>query len=399
MYAWSVFASPMEAHLGKIAGISLSPGALAIVFTVANSLGPITMISGGRINDKLGPRWVVFIGGLMFGGGMLLSGFTTSVGMLIFTYGILCGLGMGMVYGCTIGNSVKLFPDKRGLVGGIATASYGISSVIIPPVANTLIQSAGVTASFKIFGITFLIVICAGAFFIDKCPADFIPKGWIPSTNPNSSTSAAENKDWKGMLSTPDFYIMILMLTCGAFCGLMCISQASAIARNIIGMSITAAAAMVSVLALFNALGRIFAGVVSDKIGRVYTLAAAFVLSIAGLVLIYLSSQGEIVKFTLGISLIGLCFGALMGVFPGFTADQFGAGNNSVNYGIMFIGFAIAGFFGPTIMNLTYKADGSYGRAFITAGCLAAVGLALAFIFKAFIKNRIKLPLSSDENR
>ena len=130
VYAWSVFAKPEAAWLSSF-GRELTAGDLAIVFTVANSVGPITLISGGFINDKLGPKWVIFSGGLLFGAGMILSGFATALWQLVIFYGLFCGLGIGLVYGCTISNSVKFFPDKRGLIGGIATASYGISSVLI----------------------------------------------------------------------------------------------------------------------------------------------------------------------------------------------------------------------------------------------------------------------------
>lgn len=381
IYAWSVFAAPMAEYINRISGLSLTPGSLAIAFTITNSVGPITMITGGRINDKFGPKKVIFVGGLLFGGGMILSGFAQSVGFLVLTYGIITGLGTGMVYGCTISNSVKFFPDKRGLVGGITTAAYGLSSVIIPPIANALITKTGVTAAFKIIGIGFLIIVCVSSFFIDKCPAGFVPEGWTPSTS-NVSTTNKNDKDWKGMLTSPIFYVMIVLLMCGAFGGLMCTSQASPVAQKMIGMSAAAATTVVSILALFNTAGRIVAGYISNKIGRINTLASAFVLSIIGLAFLYVSGEGDVVTFYIGISIIGLCFGSLMGVFPGFTADQFGAKNNSVNYGIMFIGFAVAGYFGPTIMNNVYNADGSYQRAFIIAGALGIAGLIMSFVYR-----------------
>ena len=170
LYGWSVLSVPMESYLNEVCGAGIAAGGLAVVFTVANMVGPITMIPGGRMNDMLGPRWVIFIGGLLFGGGMLMSGFATSKLWLIITYGLGCGLGMGMVYGCNIGNSVKFFPDKKGLAGGLATASYGISSVIMPPVANALNSSIGVTGTFKVLGIVFLIVICAGGLLTPQMP-------------------------------------------------------------------------------------------------------------------------------------------------------------------------------------------------------------------------------------
>jgi OFA family oxalate/formate antiporter-like MFS transporter len=381
IYAWSVFASPMAKYLSGITGLTLTAGSLAIAFVVTNSIAPITMISGGRINDMFGPKKVIFVGGLLFGGGMILSGFSSGLGFLVFSYGIVTGLGTGLVYGCTINNSIKFFPDKRGLIGGITTAAYGLSSVIIPPIANVLINKTGVTSAFKIIGISFLIIVCVSSFFIEKCPANFIPEGWTPADS-NGNKLNKNEKDWRGMLVSPKFYVMLAMLTCGAFYGLMCTSQASPVAQKMIGMSTAAATAAVSILALFNTSGRIIAGYISDKIGRINTLTGAFVLSIIGLTFLNFSGQGDVMTFYIGISIVGLCFGSFMGVFPGFTADQFGAKNNSVNYGIMFIGFALGGYFGPTVMRNVYASDNSYQRAFVIATVLGVIGLTLTFVYR-----------------
>lgn len=387
LYAWSVLAGPMAEYLSQLNGVKLTARDLSIVFVIANAVGPITMIAGGKVNDTFGPKLVVFIGGLMFGGGMFLSGFAHSVGFLIFTYSLLLGLGLGMVYGTTISTSIKFFPDKRGLVGGLTTATFGISSVIIPPIASAIMASTGPTAAFKIIGVVFAVIVCGSAFFIEKCPANFVPDGWTPPV-PAGKAKATVNLDWKGMLSTPIFYIMIVILTCGAFAALMFIPLASPIAQKMIGMSAPAATAAVSTLALFNVLGRVLAGTVSDKIGRINTLALAYVLSIFALILMYISGEGTVTTFYIAICIIGLSFGSFMGVFPGFTADQFGPKNNSVNYGIMFIGFAVAGTIGPIILNKIFDASGSYQKAFLFAMAISVIGLLLTFLYKSVSKKQ-----------
>ncbi|MBP1575721.1 MAG: OFA family MFS transporter [Oscillospiraceae bacterium] len=379
LYAWSVFATPMAAYLSSVTGSEVA--GLAIIFTIANAVGPITMISGGFINDKIGPKWVIFIGGILFGLGMIASGFAKSIGMLLLTYGLGVGLGVGMVYGCTVSNSVKFFPDKRGLVGGIATASYGISSVIIPIVANALIDNFDVTMAFKLLGTAMLVIICISAFFITACPKGFKPEGWNPP-EPKAGAKAPVDKDWKTMLKDPVFYVMILMLCCGAFSGLMVTSQASPVAQNMIGMTAAEAAVAVSILAMFNTLGRILAGFISDKIGSVNTILGVFLVSVLGLGLLFISGEGSVATFYIGVCIVGLCFGSIMGIYPGFTASQFGGRNNSVNYGIMFIGFAAAGYFGPTIMSKIYASAGAYQTAFLAAMALAIAGAVLSFIFR-----------------
>lgn len=380
LYTWSVFAEPVSLYLSQVSGNTIRVSDLSIVFTVANSIGPVTLISGGVINDKLGPRRVVFIGGILFGAGMVLAGFATTQMGLVIGYGLGCGLGMGLVYVCTVSNAVKFFPEKRGLVGGIATASYGISSVLLPPIANMLIDVYGVQNAFRILGIVFIFVICAGAMFMEKCPADFVLED-IQRTKV-SGTVNSENKTWREMLKDPIFYIMICMMSCGAVFGLMTISQVSPIAQHMVGMNVASATVTVSIIALFNATGRVVAGMLSDIIGRSRILLIMLISAIAGLMVLYVTKEGEVVKFYIGISVIGLCFGAFMGVFPGFTADQFGSRNNSVNYGVMFIGFAVAGIVGPSIMSSLYKKNQSFKEAFLVALVLALLGIILNVMYQ-----------------
>jgi MFS family permease len=382
LYAWSVFAMPMAAYLSAVNGGRIV--SLSLVFTIANSVGPVTMILGGFFNDKLGPEWVIRAGGLLFSCGMLLSGFAKNTGVLIIGYGIGCGLGMGMIYGCTVSNAVKFFPERRGLVGGIAAASYGISSVIVPPIANALIISFDITATFKIMGLAVLVIILGASLFIKACPPGFIPEGWKPPAAGGKTQN--EGKNWKKMLADPVFYVMIGILCCGAFSGMMVISQASPMAQRMVGMPVTLAAIVVSVLALLNTIGRIAAGIVYDKFGIFRTFLGIFLVSLIGLTLLYLTGAGEMVKLILGVSCVGLSFGSIMGIFPGFTAAQFGSKNNSVNYGIMFTGFAAAGFFGPTIVSKIYENKDAYQQAFLVAMGLAVAGLVLSFLYRRIVE-------------
>lgn len=376
----------MAEYLSGFAPAALTAGSMAIVFTLANGVSPFTMISGGAINDKLGPKWAIFIGGLLEGGGMILASFARSLPLVVIGYGVISGLGMGLVYSCTIGNTIKLFPDKRGLAGGLATATYGLSSTVISPLANALIGSMGVMSAFRILGICYVAIICAGAFLIVRCPDGYAPKGWLHAQVDAGDETV--NLSWKQMLRSPVFYSMLLMLLCGAFFGLMTISQASPIAQNMIGMTAAAASVVVAVLALFNAGGRLVCGFLSDHLGNLRTLVAALLLAIVGLVLLYTCKEGQSAKFIIAVCIVGVCFGAFMGIFPGFTASQFGSRNNSVNYGIMFIGFALAGLLGPSAMSAMYNRSGSYQPAFLIAIFLAVLGIAASFLFQWFDRMR-----------
>ena len=382
IYVWSVFSAGMADYFTNTLGKTVTSADLAIVYTIANSVGPITMISGGWFNDKFGPRKVILTGGIMWGLGMFLSGFATSVNMLIVTYGLIGGLGLGMAYGSTISTCVKFFPDKRGLVGGITTAVYGMSSVILPPIVTVIVSKTNATTAFKIVGVVFMVLIAVSVIFLEKCPDDYTPVGFTPK----KTAAVKQNKNWKEMLKTPTFYVMLLLLTCGAFTGMMITSQASSVAQHMVGLSAVAASLAVSVLALFNAFGRIIAGFISDKIGRINTLFLACLLAVIGLSCLYNSGIGTVILFYVGLSIVGVSYGAFMGVYPGFTADQFGPKNNSVNYGIMFIGFAIAGYFGPQIMGTTFAKTGAYQNAFMYAIVFSIVGIVFTFIYKLIAK-------------
>lgn len=386
LYAWSVFASPMAEYLTELTGKEIV--SLAIVFTVANAVGPITMISGGFINDRLGPKLVLIIGGILFGAGMIGSGFAKSVPMLIVTYGLGVGLGVGMVYGTIVSNAVKFFPDKRGFAGGLTTACYGGSSIIIPIIATMLLKNHHITSAFKIIGLVMMIIIVASAFVIEKCPDNFTVSGTGSAKAANAKQNAPAKKQYRydEMLKTQEFYLMLVILTCGAFAGMMIISQASSISQRMMGMTAQKAAAIVSVIALFNMLGRLASGSLSDKLGPINTMRITFAGSLISGILLFACHEGSAALYYLGLAVAGFCFGSIMGIYPGFTASQFGSKNNSVNYGIMFIGFALAGLFGPMIMNSIYNSSGRYQPAFLVAAALAVVGEVLI----VFLDRRLK---------
>jgi MFS family permease len=310
---------------------------------------------------------------------------------------------MGLIYSCTIGNTVKWFPDKRGLVGGLTTAAYGLGSVALALILGGYVNATNVKDVFMVLGLIYAIVVCVGAFFITPAPAGYVPEGWSPPA-PNPNVKAPTNKNWSEMIADPVFWVMILTLLSGAFFGLMMISNCANIARGTLVLT-TTPAVIVSALALCNTAGRVVCGWVSDAIGRINTITIALVLAIVGLILINAGTASATPAdnnanlFILGVCIVGFTFGAFMGVFPGFTADQFGPKNNGVNYGIMFIGFAIAGWFGPKILQMFSKPPEGATEAqlagfvpwvggFKVAIGIAVAGLVLTFIFRALTKKK-----------
>lgn len=371
-YTWSVFSGPLCEKIGV--------EDLSIVFAVITAIGPIPMILGGKISERFGMKRVVLAGGLMYGAGLMLTGISDSTVEIVLSFSLLSGLGMCVVYGCLIGNAVAFFPDYRGMAGGVTTAAFGISSVILPPVAEALIRSMGVGTAFLLLGSVSAIVVTACAAVIIPCPYGFCPEGW-KQENANDVTRI-KDQTWHEMVHQPVFYIMLLMLTCGGTSGLMIISGASMMAQEMIGLTAAEAAVVVAGLSVCNAGGRLLSGVISDRLGRVRTLQGALLLALAGLFALSVSGNGAKSFFLMGIAFVGLCFGTFMGVFPGFTADRFGSKHSTMNYGFMWIGFAFAGIIGPMVLSSVYQMSGQYQAAFFTAAGIAVCGLILSAVYK-----------------
>jgi OFA family oxalate/formate antiporter-like MFS transporter len=371
-YAWSVFQKPL------IAVFHWTTSATSLVFTISSGVVPLAMIVAGNMQDRIGPTKVTFVGGLLFGAGVIGAGFTASLGVLYATYGVIGGLGIGTIYTCTVANTVKLFPDRRGLASGLVAAGFGSGAALFAPLSATLIDFYGVLAAFKILGLGHLVLIPSLALFIKAAPPGYAPPGWTPPVKPHNPITAAD-KNWKQMLSDPRFYLLWCVYAIGTVSGLMIIAHASPIGQEVIHITPRAAAVAVGVLALANTGGRIFWGWVSDKIGRFRTVVVMFVLG--GIVMLLLPTVSGLSGFVAVLVVIGLCFGGFMGIFPSITADTFGPKNLGMNYGVMFTAFGFAAFVGPRLAATVKEfCHGDYTYAFLTAAALSLVGIALTLV-------------------
>lgn len=378
IYAFSVFAEPLS--LAK----NWSKADVMIAFSINAAVGPIPMILGGFLTDKGLAKWSSVIGGLLFGLGFFLSGFVTSPIMLYVTYGLLSGFGQGLAYSGCLSNTIRFFPDKKGLTSGIITAGMGGASIIAAPIGHHLIENYGVLHAFQTLGCSYLIVVVVASVFIKVAPVNYQPEGWTPASIQQGK--AIINKNWLEMLKTPYFYLIFFMLGTGAFSGLMIASNASGIGQQMFGLTAGIASFYVSLYSLSNCAGRVVWGTVSDKLGRNKTLNIIFLVIIfAFIAFLYIPSQ---IGFAIGIIALGLCFGGVMGVFPPMVMENYGPVNQGVNYGVIFIGYSSAAFFAPKVTaDILANNGGSYTYAFYIAISVAFVGLILNIIYKS-LKNR-----------
>lgn len=371
VYAFSVFAGPLSSSKGW------SMAEIMLAFTINSAISPIPMILGGFLTDKGLSKWSITIGGLLFGLGFFLTGLVTSPAMLYLTYGLIGGLGQGLAYSGCLSNTIKLFPDKKGLASGIITAGMGGAAIIAAPIGNYFVENHDVLYAFRMLGIIYLVVVLVASFFIKEAPAGFKPAGWTPTVRNNGQIP---NKNWLQMLRSPYFYLIFIMLCTGAFSGLMIASNASVIGQQMFQLSAATAAVYVSLYSLCNCAGRVIWGTVSDKLGRNATLNIILsVIIVAFVILVTMHSQ---VGFALGIIVLGLCFGGVMGVFPPLVMENYGPANQGTNYGIVFVGYSTAAFFAPKVaVNMAAANSGDFTKAFFAAIVVALVGLVTNVVY------------------
>lgn len=370
------FISVVEEEIKMKTG--LTPTQATLPFALVLIFFALATIIGGRWQDKKGPRLIATFGGILLGCGLILSGLLHSFPGIVIFYGIMSGIGIGLAYVCPISTGVKWFPDMRGLITGISVAGFGAGSLIVAPIARSLIDRVNVFNTFLILGISFIILVIIGAQILRNPPEGYKPEGWTP---PPKSTATAYGYTPGEMLATSQFYLIWLIYFFGCATGLMIIGQTSPIGQELAKVSKETAAIAVSVLAIFNALGRIFWGKISDALGRLRTLFLIFL--ICGIaVLLYNLIATLPTYYWIGISLVGLCFGGYLAIFPAVTADFYGTRNVGVNYGFVFTAYGVGGLLGNIFAPQVLEKTKSYNLAFLVAGILCLLGAIITFMIK-----------------
>ena len=371
IYSWSVFVSPLKDVF------SYSTTQTQIVFSLALATFALVMIFAGKLQDKMGPRIIATLGGIVLGTGYLLASFTGgSFPLIALTVGIIGGAGIGLAYVCPIAACVKWFPDKRGMVTGLAVAGFGAGAWIFAKIAASFIETYGLLTSFMYLGFIFMVAVVMGAQLLRNPPAGWKPTGWNPPEF-KSKTFSVEDFEWRNMVKLQQFWMLWIMFVFGAAGGLLVIGILQPYGVHS-GLSAAAAANAVGVLALFNGAGRIIWGTVSDKIGRKHAMTLMFLLQ--GVMMLAIIEMGS-TEMTLSIAAawVGFNFGGNLALFPSTTADFFGTKNVGINYGLMFTAYGVAGIAGPILAGSVFDMTGSYMWAFIPAGiaCLIAASISI----------------------
>lgn len=391
-YASSVFAVPLLMHLGlSVIGPNGKEAPdmakWALVFSMNLAMLPIGMLLSGKIADQRSPRVVVAAGGILFGLGVFLAGFSESYAWLCITFGIMAGLGSGAAYGAVVSVAARWFPERRGLASGLAVGALGFGTVLIVPIANWLIQFSGsapdlaVLFTLKVLGVAFLVIMVAASNIMVNPEKGYAPANFVPTV----AAKAASGVDfaWKDMVRTGRFWLLYVLYVCGAFSGLLVISQAKPIVMGIQTTGLDPAALakyagyFVMVVAAANATGRVAWGWISDRTGRMPAITMMFLITSVTMLLLPRLTGSTNTLFPAAI-LLGACYGGYLGIFPPICADAFGGKNMAVNYALLFSGFSVAAIAGPYAAGFIKNTTGSYDQAFLVAGGVAFVGLLFA---------------------
>ncbi len=394
LYAWSIWKSSLVnvdkagqvIEEGMNAGWTyLTNAQAATPFSLCIIIFALLMIPGGRIQDKFGPKVGATVGGLFLAAGCIVAGLMKSYAGLVFGFGILGGIGMGIGYASPTPAALKWFgPHKRGLVAGLVVGGYGGAALYIGPLAQYLIDHYGITGSFVGLGILFAVVVIIAGQLLRTPPEGYVPPApKVAATAKQMAAATKHNWNASEMVKTWQFFALVFMFMLTTQSGLLIIANAKGMMVHA-GKNIPFLAANAWILVSFggfiNAAGRVGTGSYSDKIGRVnaYTINCT-ISALCLFSLPFVIAMQNVVLLFLVVGIAYWQYGGGLALLPSFTADFYGPKNLGFNYGLVFLGWG-AGFFmarlGGTIEDMT----GSLNTAFYISGALLIVGVILARI-------------------
>ena len=374
VWAIGVFVPPWQA------AFNVERGPAVLTFTIVTATTSIAMIPVGRWLDRKGPKIVASVGGLLIGVSYVLTGFALNMYMVYLTFGVLNGIGTAMCYVTPITTGMKWFPDKKGLVAGIAAFAFGFGTAFLAPFISFLIGTLGLKATFSILGLAFLIIILVSAQFMQFPPAGWVPQSWKPAES-KAKLREGVRYDFSPseMLRTKQFFLLWILFAFTGTPGLTVGGNIVAFAKDA-GIAEWIGALILGVFAIANGLGRIVGGGVSDKLGRTRTMVMIF--AVQAVVMSLLVKATSPAWLMLVVILVGLCFGPIFALFPATISDYFGEKYVGVNYGLVFTGYGTASVMGPALAGFLFDLTKSYYYPFQLISIFCAIAAILSLVTK-----------------
>jgi MFS transporter, OFA family, oxalate/formate antiporter len=365
-YVWALFTKPLGTAL------AVSPAALQVTFSLLIVLQTFFSPVQGWLVDRLGPRTLIAVGGALSGLGWVWAGSAGSLWALYLSYGVVCGVGTGIVYIGVVGQMVRWFPQARGFAAGMVAAGYGMGAIVTTFPISASIAASGYQATLQRYGIVFAVIGILAALGLRRPP------------DAGSAIHETSGVSTAVMLRNPIFYLMFVMMTLMATSGLMVISQIGNFAADfgIAKLTVWGAGALPLALTIdrfTNGLTRPFFGWLSDRIGRENTMCLAFALEAAAMTA-WLFTRADPLPFVLLSGVVFFAWGEIFSLFPSTLTDTFGTRYATQNYGCLYIAQGIGSIFGGPLAALLHEGTGSWTTVF--AVCIAAdVTAALLAIF------------------
>ncbi len=358
IYSWSVFRTPLEDVMG------ISPTQSGLPFLIFLALYAFSMPIAGKLIEIFKPSAVAITGSLIISIAYLLSGFCTTITQIIFTYGVLGGIGVGTLYGVPIAMASRWFPQTKGIAIGATLIGFGLSPLVTAPVASVLIETYGVHNTFKLLGAAFLILLPVISMFFSN------PDNYI-----KDKFKMVVVGDDKPITRHRNFYMLWSLFFITTFSGLMTISISSPFSIQILNLSNTQAAIILSVLAIFNGFGRLIFGFMNDKIGLKATMIFSFLLLLISSLLIATVSPGKPIQFIVSMSILWGVFGGWLTIAPLSVIRFFGEVNSAKNYGKIFTAYGFGAIAGVTLASRVKEITGNYQPVFYIVFIMSIIGL------------------------
>ncbi|MFJ5398118.1 OFA family MFS transporter [Pectobacterium sp. CHL-2024] len=334
IYTWSLFNQPLVDKFGW----TLS--SVATTFSITSFCLAFATLFAGKFQERIGLRRLTMIAGIALGAGLMASAVSPSLTLIYLLMGVVVGFADGTAYITTLSNLIKWFPNRKGLIAGISVGAFGTGSLLFKYVNSFLIAEVGVSEAFFYWGIIVMAMILVGSSLLKEPAA--VPVQQAALQGQAGDFSLAE------MLATKESYLLFIIFFTACMSGLYLIGIVKDIGVQMAGMDMAMAANAVSAIAIFNTVGRIVLGALSDNVGRMRVISFTLFVTILAVSVMTFLPLNPLLFFTC-VSAIAFCFGGNITVFPAIVGDFFGLKNHSKNYGVIYQGFGIGALSGSFI--------------------------------------------------
>lgn len=376
IYTWSLFNQPL------VNKFDWELSSVAITFSITSFALAFATLFAGRLQEKWGIRKLIALSGFILGLGLILTSQVSSLLMLYLLAGIVVGFADGTAYITSLSNLIKWFPNRKGLISGVSVSAYGLGSLIFKYINTAFIDHVGISQTFFYWGIIVMVMVVGGSFLLREAIIE------ETAMNTENTENPQDKRDYtvKEMLVTKEAYLLFIMFFTACMSGLYLISIVKDIGVQLADLNVAVAANAVAMIAIFNTVGRLILGSLSDKVSRLKVIASTFLITAIAVTMLSFVHLNYGIFFAC-VAAIAFCFGGNITIFPAIVGDFFGLKNHSKNYGIVYQGFGLGALAGSFIAAFL----GGFKPTFIIIGILCILSFIIAILIKLPSRLKVKI--------